>query len=105
MSKRTHPSVLTDRIDAFRALFKAHRETGVRANAEGVAYLIGELDAIHALARELREEVSALRWNFEGRADRERQRVQATLANIRDPASNVVPLRRGVRRCHEAGTL
>ena len=93
--RRAHPSELTDKIKAFRARFEKYRDCGLQTNPDGVAMLIGELDEILAQAWEFKEELSALRWNWEGRADRADDVVKAILANIADPNSNVVPLARG----------
>lgn len=92
--KRAHPSELTDKIKAFRARFEKYRATGIQANSDGVAMLIGELDDILAQAWEFKEELSALRWNWEGRSDQADDLIRATMANFADPASNVVPFPR-----------
>lgn len=92
--KRAHPSELTDKIKAFRARFEKYRHTGIQANPDGVAALIGELDGILAQAWEFKEELSALRWNWEGRSDQADDLVKAMLAEFSDPNSNVVPLAR-----------
>ena len=92
--RRAHPSELTDKIKAFRARFEKYRDCGLQTNPDGVAMLIGELDEILDQAWEFKEELSALRWNREGRADQADDVVKATLANLSDPTSNVVPLAR-----------
>jgi len=92
--KRAHPSELTNKIKAFRARFEKYRATGIQASPDGVAMLIGELDDILAQAWEFKEELSALRWNRMGRSATEQDLIEMTLANLADPASNVVPLSR-----------
>ena len=101
--RRAHPSELTDKIKAFRARFETYRETGIQANPDGVAMLIGELDEILALAWEFKEELSALRWNWEGRTDRAEDLVKTTLAAFADPNSNVVPLARAQQAFTDGG--
>ncbi|MDF1778765.1 MAG: hypothetical protein P1V13_22305 [Rhizobiaceae bacterium] len=101
--ENTHPITLIDKIEAFRSRFEPYRDIGFQANAAGVTLLLAELDAIHAQARESMFELSALRWNFEGRADQADELVRAMRANYADPDSNVVLLPTALPRT-EAGT-
>lgn len=88
-AKKQHPSELTDRIKVFRKAFERHEHGTVHINTQGMEVVMRELREIEALAVEFRHELSALRWNAEGRQDERDMTEEAVLAALKDPASNV----------------
>ena len=59
--------LLTDEIKRFRQLFEGHEQGGLRMQGRHVETIIAKINTLLAMAGELEEENSMLRWNQTGK--------------------------------------
>lgn len=88
--KKPHPSELTDRLARLRRRFENKRHTGAQINPAGMDVVLREFDEIMELAREFRNELSALRSSADGRLDALAMSEAAMREAVTAPGSNVI---------------